>query len=173
MMREFIFLTLAAWLPRFKWADRLRPVLLRACGAEVGRKCAMYDPFVIRPLGAARNLHLGNKVFINSGVRFGCQSPIRLGDYVRVAANVSFETVTHGLEIDGSGKRGTSSQPIVIEDAVWIGGGAIILPGVTIGRGAVVAAGSVVNRDVPAFTLVGGQPAKLIRTLAAPENPDA
>jgi maltose O-acetyltransferase len=165
MYREFIFLTIAACLPRLKWADRLRPFLIRCCGAKVGRKCAWYDPMVIRPLGAVRNLTLGDKVFINSGVRFGCQSPIAIGNHVRIAANVSFETVSHGLDLDQSGKRGTWSDPIYVGDSAWIGAGATILPGVNIGQGAVVAAGAVVTHDVDAFTLVGGVPAKLIRNL--------
>lgn len=170
MLREFIFLTLASCLPRLKWADRLRPVLIRCAGGKIGRKCAWYDPFVIRPLGSARNLSLGDKVFINSGVRFGCQSQVVLGDQVRVAANVSFETVGHGLEIDPSGKRGTWSKPITVGNSAWIGAGAVILPGVTIGEGAVVAAGSVVHQDVASFTLVGGVPAREIRKLESPAD---
>jgi maltose O-acetyltransferase len=55
--------------------------------------------------------------------------------------------------------------PVTIADRVWIGGGAIILPGVNIGEGAVVAAGAVVNRDVAPYTLVAGQPARLIKAL--------
>jgi maltose O-acetyltransferase len=57
------------------------------------------------------------------------------------------------------------AHPVTIADRVWIGGGALILPGVTIGEGAVIAAGAVVNRDVAPYTLVAGQPAKLIKTL--------
>lgn len=165
MLREFIFLTLAACLPRFKWADRLRPLLVRCCGARVGRRCAWYDPIVIRPLGAAKNITLGDKVFINSGVRFGCRSPVSIGHGVRIAANVSFETVTHGLIPDQRGKRGSWARPIVVQDHVWIGAGATILPGVTIGHGAMVAAGAVVTRDVVPWTVVGGVPAKKIRDL--------
>lgn len=56
-------------------------------------------------------------------------------------------------------------QNIVIQDGVWVGAGAIILPGITIGMGSVVAAGAVVAKDVPANTIVGGVPARIIRTL--------
>jgi len=63
--------------------------------------------------------------------------------------------------------RGGKTQPIVVEDEVWIGAGAIITQGVTIGRGSVVAAGAVVTADVEAQTLVGGVPARLIRRLDA------
>ena len=57
------------------------------------------------------------------------------------------------------------SRPVVIGDDVWVGGGAIILPGVTIGEGSTVAAGAVVTRDVEPFTLVAGNPARLLRRL--------
>lgn len=60
--------------------------------------------------------------------------------------------------------------PVVIEDHVWIGFNAVVLKGVTIGRGAIVAAGAVVTRDVPPFTIVGGNPARIIRELTAEER---
>jgi len=57
------------------------------------------------------------------------------------------------------------SKPIVVEDEVWIGGGSVITQGITIGRGSVVAAGAVVTKDVEAYTIVGGVPAKQIRKI--------
>ena len=61
--------------------------------------------------------------------------------------------------------------PITVEDDVWIGSGAILTDGVTVGKGAVVAAGSVVTRDVPAYTVVGGSPARPIREVGSPNRP--
>ncbi len=76
-----------------------------------------------------------------------------------------FETVSHGLTHKGSQGRGFTTEPIIVKDEVWIGSSAVILQGVTIGRGAVVAAGAVVNRDMPPRTLVGGVPARVLRSL--------
>ena len=90
---------------------------------------------------------------------------ITIGKNVLVGPRVMFETVNHGLIFIPDKGRDTSTRPIVISDEVWIGAGAIILQGVTVGRGSVIAAGAVVNKDVEAWTLVGGVPAKLIRRI--------
>jgi maltose O-acetyltransferase len=78
---------------------------------------------------------------------------------------VSFETVSHGLLYEPGRGRGYASHPIVVEDEVWIGAGAIVLQGVTIGRGAVISAGAVVKDDVPAGTVAGGVPARVLRAV--------
>lgn len=76
-----------------------------------------------------------------------------------------FETAGHGMQYLPGRGRGTQTRPIIIEDEVWIGAGSIITQGVTIGRGSVVAAGAVVTKSVEAYVLVGGVPAKVLRTL--------
>lgn len=80
-----------------------------------------------------------------------------------IGPRVMFETVNHGLVYEPNKGRGARTQPITIEDEVWIGGGSIITQGVTVGRGAVVAAGSVVTEDVEPDTVVGGAPARFIK----------
>jgi len=126
----------------------------------------IWGPLVIRPLGGARNIAIGTGTFVNTNARFGVpKERVALGNNVQIGPNVSFETVSHGLVyVPGEG-RGDIVKPIVVEDEVWIGAGAIITGGVTIGRGAVVAAGAVVTRDVAPRTVVGGVPAKLIRVI--------
>ena len=109
-------------------------------------------------------VNLGAKLFLGSGYannnfRLDCFNEIRIGYEVAISHNVIIrDSDNHQL----SGQTEISS-PITIGDHVWIGMNSIILKGVTIGDGAVIAAGSVVTRDVPSRTLVGGVPAKIIR----------
>lgn len=86
---------------------------------------------------------------------------ITIGDGSLIGHNVVLATINHDLSPFKN--RENHYAPIVIEDNVWIGSNATILPGITIGRWAVVAAGAVVTKDVEAYTVVGGVPAKEIR----------
>lgn len=165
-MREFFFLAIANHLPRLSFFDRIRYLFLKGAGVKISGKCMIWDGLTIRPIGGAANIEIGRGTFVNTGVRFGVPiDKVTIGEDVQIGPRVMFETASHGLEyVPGKG-RGTSTQPIVVEDQVWIGGGAIIGQGVTIGRGAVVAAGAVVVENVAAQTLVGGVPARLIRAI--------
>jgi maltose O-acetyltransferase len=165
-LKEWLFLGLANGLPRFNLSDKVRYVFFRMAGVKVKSRALIFGPITIRPIGAAGNLHLGKKVFLNTDVRFACpKDPITLGDEVRVGPRVCFETVGHGLEHFPGESRGTWTKPIRVKDRAWIGCGAIILPGVTIGEGAVVAAGAVVHKDVPDYAVVGGVPAKVLQQI--------
>ncbi len=165
-MRELFFLTLANNLPRMKISDRKRAAIYRLAGITIKGRATIWGPLTIRPIGGAKNIEIGNGSFLNTETRFGVpKDKVIIGDNVQVGPRVMFETVNHGLRyIPGKG-RGDSTKPIVVENEVWIGAGSIITQGVTIGRGAIIAAGSVVNKDVGAFTIVGGVPAKLIRKI--------
>lgn len=168
-MFEFIFLPIANYLiPRIKFLDYGRFLLYKLAGIKIDGAALIFGPLIIRPIGKAKNIHIGKRSFLNTHIRFGCPSaPIRIGAYCQVGPGVMFETVMHDLQATPGETRATQTEPITVEDHVWIGAGAIILGGVTVGEGAVIAAGAVVNKDVAPHTMVGGVPAKLIKELDA------
>lgn len=162
-MRELTFLTLANHLPRSRLSDKIRTRLYRLAGINVPKDSTIWGPLDIRPIGKAKNITIDSGTFLNTDIRFGVpHSPVHIGKHVQIGSRTLFETVSHGLIYKEGVGRGTTTKPITVHDKVWIGAGAIILGGVTIGEGAVVAAGAVVTKDVKAFTVVGGVPAKPI-----------
>lgn len=128
-------------------------------------------------------LDIGAWCYVGEGTRIWSAASIRIGDRVLISHNVNiFDSLTHPLPsrqrhihfktIMTSGHPDAidlGERPVAVGDDAWIGAGANILRGVTIGEGAIVAAGAVVTRDVPPHSIVGGNPARLIRTLAADE----
>lgn len=167
LLRESLFLWAANRLPRIRTLEPRRYILLRLAGMEIQGPCLIWGPLTIRPIGGASGITVGAGSFLNTDVRFGgAQAGISIGRDVQVGPRVSFETSGHGLIYEPGRGRGFTSQPIVVEDEVWIGAGAIVLQGVTIGRGAVVSAGAVVREDVPPATVVGGVPARVLRDVA-------
>lgn len=112
-------------------------------------------------LGAmAGKMKIADHVFLNQNVSITCMDEISIGSNCVIANNVVMVDHDHDMKNGGFVKA-----PIHIGEKVWIGANAVILKGVTIGDGAIVAAGSIVTKDIPAHTLVGGCPAKLIKTL--------
>jgi acetyltransferase-like isoleucine patch superfamily enzyme len=110
-------------------------------------------------------------VIIGDDTRIGIHNtiigPITIGNHVNLAQGITVTALNHNFK-DTSRRideQGFSTKPIVIEDDVWIGANAVILPGVTIGKHVVVAAGAVVTKDVPDNTIVGGVPAKEIKKI--------
>ena len=110
-------------------------------------------------------------VIIGDDTRIGIHNtiigPVTIGNHVNLAQGITVTALNHNfkdtsLRID---EQGFSTKPIVIEDDVWIGANAVILPGVTIGKHVVVAAGAVVTKDVPDNCIVGGIPAKMMKRL--------
>ncbi len=165
-LREFVFLGLANHLPRLRFSDKWRWMLLKAAGFDMQGRSTVYGPVVLRPIGGAGNVRIGKGCFINTEVRFACpKAPISLGERCRIGPRVCFEGAQHSLYLNEKGRRGTTGAPITLGDDVWIGAGAIITAGVDIGEGSVVAAGAVVTKSVDQFTLVGGVPAKKIKDL--------
>lgn len=127
-------------------------------GKSIPDDFALFPPF---NSDFGKNIHIGNKVFINSGCKFQDQGGIYIGDRCLIGHNAVLATLNHFEEVDK--RSGMIPKPIRLENDVWIGSGSIVLQGITIGEGAIVAAGSVVTKDVAPFTIVGGNPAKLIR----------
>jgi maltose O-acetyltransferase len=111
------------------------------------------------------NIRLGRNCFINYNCVFLDCAPIEIGDDLQMGPAVQLYTAFHPLDRQTRAAGLEYARPIRIGDGVWIGGGAIVLAGVTIGDGSVVGAGSVVRRDVPAGVVVAGNPARIIRTL--------
>lgn len=132
---------------------------------RAGRQARLRMPVVIY---APEQLELGDRVDIGEFTHIRANGGVRIGSGVLIAANVTITSRAHSVELPRWGV--TKDAPIVIEDDVWIGAGAIVLPGVTIGRGSVVAAGAVVTADVSPFTVVGGVPAKTIKQVPTSES---
>lgn len=109
------------------------------------------------------NIDLGENVMINCNCFFLDSNRISIGDNVMIGPNVTIITPNHSRDPEGRRRFGTISEPVTVEDDVWIGAGAIILPGITVGKGSVVGAGSVVTKNVPPGVTVAGNPARIIR----------
>lgn len=160
-----LLVSLSNGLPRSKPGLHLRRILLSWAGMKLHRPVVIFGPLTIMPPGAAHLVSIGSRSFLNTHTRFGARGGVFIGRFAQIGANVSFETVSHEIDFESGKARPDQVAPIVVEDHVWIGSGAIILGGVTIGRGSIVAAGAVVTRDVPPLTVVGGVPAKALRTV--------
>lgn len=108
---------------------------------------------------------IGSNVFINADFLAIGSGRVTIGNNVLIGPGARLYTVNHSLDIDLRRAGWEIGLPITIEDDVWLGGSVIICPGVTIGRGSVVGAGSVVTKDVPPGVVVGGNPARIVRTI--------
>jgi maltose O-acetyltransferase len=107
----------------------------------------------------------GDRFFANFGLVALDVARITIGDDVQVGPNVQLLTPTHPVEPQARRDKWESAAPITIGDNVWIGGGAIVLAGVTVGDDAVVGAGAIVTKDVPARSVVVGNPARVVKQL--------
>lgn len=111
------------------------------------------------------NISLGEGSFANFGLMALDVAPITIGRDVQIGPSVQLLTPTHPLDPQARRNKLEAGAPIVIHDNVWLGGGAIVLAGVTIGENSVIGAGAVVTRDVPANVVAVGNPARVIRQL--------
>lgn len=134
--------------------------LLREIGLTVHETARVRLPF---HTDFGRFTRIGPHVFINELCEFMDRGGITIEEHALIGPRVNLVTENHDLAPDR--RLWLVSSPILIKRNAWIGAAATILPGVTVGENAVVAAGSVVTRDVPANTVVGGNPAKVIKTI--------
>ena len=117
------------------------------------------------------NTHIGAGCFFNFGCVFLDVAPIHFGDGVLVGPHVQFLTPTHPLNPVDRADLWEGGLPITVGDNVWIGGGAILCPGVTVGENAVIGAGAVVTRSIPANAVAVGNPARVVKYVSADERP--
>lgn len=149
-----------------------REAILRELLGGIGENVEIDTPF---HCDHGNNIFIGNNVIIGINCTFVDNAEIRIGNRVLIASNVQFYTSSHPVLpqerlVDDWKEKGTTffrtyARPIEIKDNVWIGGGSILLPGVTIGENSVIGAGSVVNRSIPANCVAVGNPCRVIRTL--------
>jgi maltose O-acetyltransferase len=111
-----------------------------------------------------KNIYLGEKVYFNFDCVILDVCEVRIGDFVFIAPGVHIYSATHPLEAELR-RTHEFGKPVTIGNDVWIGGKAIICPGVTIGDRSVIGAGSVVTKNVPSGVVVAGNPAKVIRSI--------
>lgn len=123
--------------------------------------------YVNPPINVDYGCHItvGDNFYANMDCIFLDVNRVTIGNNVMVGPRVGFYTAGHPIVADIRIEDLEFGSPIVVEDNVWIGGSAVILPGVTIGKNAIVGAGAVVTKDVPANSIVGGNPAKVIRMI--------
>jgi maltose O-acetyltransferase len=140
----------------------LRLALLRRLFGAVGDGADVQPRFAC---DYGYTIRIGRNAFINYNCVFLDCAPIEIGDDLQMGPAVQLYTAFHPLDRRTRAAGLEYARPIRIGDGVWIGGGAIILAGVTIGDGSVIGAGSIVRHDVPAGVVAAGNPARIIRAL--------
>src|SRR5215469_5385601 len=146
----------------FNDADEIRALFSELIGKKVDESFLLIPPFYT---AGGDEIRVGRNVFVNQNCTFYDLGGLEIADDVLIGPNVSLITAGHPLE-PSLRRAATIGKPIVIGRNVWIAANATVISWVTVGENAVVAAGSVVTRDVPANTLVGGNPARVIRSVA-------
>jgi acetyltransferase-like isoleucine patch superfamily enzyme len=146
----------------FNDADAIRALFSELIGKTVDESFLLIPPFYT---AGGYEIRVGNNVFVNQNCTFYDLGGLDIADDVMIGPNVSIITAGHPLD-PSQRHAATVGKPIAIRKNVWIAAGATIIGGVTVGENSVIAAGSVVTRDVPPHTLVGGNPARVIRSLA-------
>ena len=139
-----------------------REAILGQLLGEIGQDSIVEPPFFC---SYGQNTYIGDHVFLNCMCNILDNNEVRIGHHVMVGPCVQIYTAAHDLQAEARIRGIEVAKPILIEDNVWLGGNAIILPGVCVGRNAVVGAGAVVTRNVPANTVVAGNPARVIREI--------
>jgi acetyltransferase-like isoleucine patch superfamily enzyme len=175
--RSVTFVEVARLLRALRWFHRFDAMgthcafgrRVRIWGAVrifLGERCALFDDVVVAGVGVLR---VGDRSTIGAGTTVVCRERVEIGSDVMIASDCFITDCDHEFEardvpISGQGLR---VDPVVIGDDVWVGTQTVILRGVRIGDGAVIGANSFVIRDVPPYTVVAGNPARVVKTRRA------
>jgi galactoside O-acetyltransferase len=143
--------------------QKKREELLSKMFAEIGENCYIEPP--LHANWAGKNVHFGKNVYANFNLTLVDDTHIYVGDYTMFAPNVVVTTAGHPIDPELRERVYQFNLPVHIGRNVWIGAGAVILPGITIGDNSVIAAGAVVTKDIPANVVAGGVPAKVIKEI--------
>ncbi|GAB3175463.1 sugar O-acetyltransferase [Streptomyces incanus] len=146
----------AAFVEDAAAAQAILVELLGAVGEEAHVRPPLYVDY-------GSNITIGARTFVNCNLTALDVAAIVIGEDCQIGPNVQLLTPTHPVEPQPRRDKLEAAQPITIGDNVWIGGGAIVLPGVTIGDNSVIGAGAVVTKDVPANVIALGNPARPVR----------
>ena len=139
-----------------------RKEILRSFLAEMGSGCWIEPPF---HANWGTGTHLGNNVYANFNLTLVDDTDIYIGNDVMIGPNVTITTAGHPVDPELRRKTAQFNLPVRIGNNVWIGAGAIILPGVTVGENSVIGAGSVVSRDIPPDVVAFGVPCRVQRRI--------
>lgn len=140
--------------------EEIVEIFSRLTGKKVDKSFRMFPPFYT---DCGINITVGKNVFINACCKFQDQGGIEIGDNVLIGHSVVIATLNH--DINPETRANMTPKRVKIGSNVWIGSNVTILPGVEIGDGAVVGAGSVVTKNVPEYSIIAGNPAKVIKTI--------
>ncbi|KAJ1736106.1 hypothetical protein LPJ61_000156 [Coemansia biformis] len=150
-----------AELGRVRHDPERYPLALRELLGAVGDDKAIIESPVYFDYG--RNTHVGERFYMNSMCVILDCARVDIGDDVLLGPNVQVYTAEHPVDPSERLKGLESARPVRIGNNVWVGGGAIILPGITIGNGVTIGAGAVVTKDVPDNVVVAGNPARIVK----------
>lgn len=147
----------------YRTPEEVHEYMGRILGKELDATTTVLPPLYI---DYGKPVTIGRECFIQQCCTFFGRGGITIGNDVFIGPKVNLITINH--DPNPENRSATYGRPILIEDKVWIGINSTILPGVRIGYGAIVGAGSVVTKDVPAMTVVAGNPARVVRKITTP-----
>lgn len=139
-----------------------RQEILKSLVAELGENCYIEPPL---HTNWGRHTHFGNNVYTNFNLTLVDDTDIFIGDSVMIGPNVTIATAGHPIDPELRKKVAQYNIPVRIGNNVWIGAGAVVLPGVSIGENTVIGAGSIVTKDIPANVVAVGNPCRVLREI--------
>lgn len=141
--------------------------LLRELLGSLGEEVTIRPPLHV---DYGYNIHLGSRVFANFGLTVLDVVPVSIGNDVQFGPHVQILPPTHPLNPVDRRRAWEAGEAVTVQDNVWVGGGAILLGGVTVGHDSVVGAGAVVTKDIPPYSVAVGSPARVVRTIDPEER---